>query len=124
MKLISSVLLVSAFVAGNAMASAPSSSAASKLTRVTGPALCYLEQATAERDAVLVREELSRRNVACSAEQVAIGQAVFERTQATARMQKAGNDVAATRVARERYDRVMYERNINCSLKRQGYCYQ
>lgn len=123
MKAASTVILFLAFAAGSAVASTQPS-AASKLTRVTSPTLCYLEQATSERDAILVREELSRRNVACSAEQVAIGEAVFQRTQANARMQKAGNDVAATRVARERYDRMMYERNINCSLKRQGYCYQ
>ncbi|MBL8524400.1 MAG: hypothetical protein JNN20_11985 [Betaproteobacteria bacterium] len=123
MKAASKVILFFAFAAGSAVASTQPS-AAEKLTRVTSPALCYLEQATTERDAALVRSELSRRNVACSAEQVAIGEAVFQRSQATARMQKAGNDVASTRVARERYDRMMYERNINCSLKRQGYCYQ
>lgn len=123
MKAASKVILFFAFAAGSAVASTQPS-AAEKLTRVASPALCYLEQATVGRDTMLVRDELNRRNVACSAELVSTGEAIFQRSQATASMQKAGNDVATVRVARERYDRMMYERNINCSLKRQGYCYQ
>lgn len=123
MKAATKVILFFAFSAGSAVASTQPS-AAEKLTRVASPALCYLEQATAGRDTILVRDELSRRNVACSAELVVTGEAIFQRSQATASLQKVSNDVATVRVARERYDRMMYERNINCSLKRQGYCYQ
>jgi hypothetical protein len=119
MKIGSSVLVAFMFVTGAATASTQNASA--KLQRIGSPTLCYLETAAIEKDVVMVRDELARRDVACTSALAAEGQAAFQRSQSIARVQTVGNDMGSAVFYREYNDKQRHQRSVNCQLQRKGY---
>jgi len=119
MKIGSSIFVAFMFVAGAATASTQNASV--KLQRVGNPTLCYLERAAIEKDVVLVRDELARRDVSCTSELAAEGQLAFQRSQSIARVQTVSNDVGSAMFYREYNDKQRHQRSVNCQLQRKGY---
>ncbi len=102
MQLASKALFVLVCVATGTTASTQSAPSM-KVQRFAEPVLCYLDGATTDSDAILVRIELQRREVACTPELKAEGQQAVEklvrqsRLQAmTASHQRAGRASART----------------------------
>ena len=120
MKLGLSALFVLLCFAGGAAAST-TTSAAVKVQRFANPVLCYLDTAAPEGDAMLVRAELQRREVACTSELKAEGQLAVERSFGLARLQATSVSLQRAQANREFRDRQEYLRAARCS-RQQGYC--
>ncbi len=118
MKRTSKALFVLACFVGSA-AAVPSGTSA-KVQRFTNPELCYLDVAANEKDALLVRAELQRRDIACTSELRSEGKQAIEQAVRHAQLQTASASLQRDRAARENHDRRETDRLANCALSRQN----
>ena len=117
MKLVSKVLFVLVCFAG-AAASTPYGTS-EKVQRFATPELCFLDVAANEKDALLVRAELQRREVACTSELRAEGQRALEQAVRLARLQATSLSLQRASAAREMGDRRETARLIRCATSNQ-----
>ena len=118
MKMISKIMFVGVCLVGGATAATQNDTSAT-VQRLASPELCYLDVAANEKDALLVRAELQRRDVACTSELRTEGQHALEKAVRLARLQATRNSLQGAAAAREISERRETARLIRCATSNQ-----